>query len=159
MFAPMAFSAPPATETFVEPDVIVISGTVVDELAARIVAPLATKHSCEPSMIPALLTTYVALVRRITMTFVGLAARATLISAWRVEIEPEVSLTLITTSPEGCSTNPMLGEVYSIRCTPWPAKSRAAENANEARIIPRMVRLACEVICVAKDSPADARRG
>jgi hypothetical protein len=56
MFAPLPSSVPPAIETFVEPEAIWIKGTVTDEAAARIVAPVPTRHSRELSTRPALLT-------------------------------------------------------------------------------------------------------
>src|SRR5437016_1008210 len=56
MLAPLPSRMPPATDTLVAPEETAINGTVTDEFAALMVAPLAMRHSCEPSTIPALLT-------------------------------------------------------------------------------------------------------
>src|SRR5581483_1139693 len=50
MFAPLASSTPPPTETRDEPDEMEIRGTVTLELLALIVAPVATRHIFEPSV-------------------------------------------------------------------------------------------------------------
>src|SRR5437660_390161 len=67
-----------------------------------------------------------------TMTLDGFAARALLIDACTVAIEPEASLMVTTVSPVRCSINEKFGEVYSSRDTPWPPSALVREKIRAA---------------------------
>jgi hypothetical protein len=60
------------------------------------------------------------------MIAAGFAARALLMEVCSVEIEPDVSLTVTTLSPEGLSMNVLLGTLKSILATPCPPKLATA---------------------------------
>src|SRR5437868_3327802 len=102
-------------------------------------APVASRHSCDPRISPELVTQYVAPARsRITRTEFGFAARALLIDVCSVAIEPDKSLMFTTLSPEVFSMKAAFGTVYSIREAPCPAKAvrgklRSAASKSHSR--------------------------